>query len=234
MGERPYVLLSCAMSVDGYIDDETPRRLLLSNDEDFDRVDAVRATCDAILVGAGTVRRDDPRLLVRSRERALERVARGLPPSPAKVTLTATGDLDPGAAFFTAGDAERIVYAAPAAVAKLAERLGGAAEVVDAGAPGVDGGAGGAVDLGRVLCDLYGRGVRRLMVEGGTSVHTRFLREDLVDELHLVVAPFFVGDPAAPRFVGGGEFPRDRDRRMDLAEVRKMGDVTLLRYQIRP
>ncbi|MFF5243248.1 RibD family protein [Streptosporangium sp. NPDC000095] len=245
MGERPYVLLSCAMSVDGYIDDETPRRLLLSNDEDFDRVDAVRATCDAILVGAGTVRRDDPRLLVRSRERALERVARGLPPSPAKVTLTATGDLDPGAAFFTAGDAEKIVYAAPAAVAKLDGRLGGAAEVVDAGAPGADGGTdgtvgtigtigtggtGGTVDLGRVLGDLYGRGVRRLMVEGGTSVHTRFLREDLVDELHLVVAPFFVGDPAAPRFVGGGEFPRDRDRRMDLAEVRKMGDVTLLRY----
>ncbi|MEU4534520.1 dihydrofolate reductase family protein [Streptosporangium sp. NPDC023825] len=232
MGERPYVLLSCAMSVDGYIDDGTPHRLLLSNDEDFDRVDAVRATCDAILVGAGTVRRDDPRLLVRSPERGRERAARGLPPSPAKVTLTATGDLDPNAAFFTAGDAEKIVYAAPAAVAKLAGRLGGAAEVVDAGAPGEGGDGGGTVDLGRVLSDLHGRGVRRLMVEGGTSVHTRFLREDLVDELHLVVAPFFVGDPAAPRFVLDGDFPRDRRRRMDLAEVRKMGDVTLLRYRL--
>ncbi|MEU8380411.1 dihydrofolate reductase family protein [Streptosporangium sp. NPDC048865] len=231
MGERPYVLLSCAMSVDGHIDDNTPDRLLLSNDEDFDRVDAVRAGCDAILVGAGTVRRDDPRLLVRSPERGRERVARGLPPSPAKVTLTVSGDLDPGAAFFTAGDAEKIVYAAPAAVAKLAGRLGGAAEVVGAGGPGGDGGDGGdTVDLGLVLSDLYGRGVRRLMVEGGSSVHTRFLREDLVDELHLVVAPFFVGDPAAPRFVLGGDFPRDRRRRMDLAEVRVMGDVTLLRY----
>ncbi|MFB9673989.1 RibD family protein [Streptosporangium vulgare] len=233
MGERPYVLLSCAMSVDGYIDDNTPHRLLLSNDEDFDRVDAVRATCDAILVGAGTVRRDDPRLLVRSPERGRERAARGLPPSPAKVTLTSTGDLDPDAAFFTAGDAERIVYAAPGAVAKLAARLGGAAEVVAAGGPegpGDGGDDGGGVDLGRVLSDLYGRGVRRLMVEGGTSVHTRFLREDLVDELHLVVAPFFVGDPAAPRFVLGGDFPRDRRRRMELAEARMMGDVTLLRY----
>lgn len=68
------------------------------------------------------------------------------------------------------------------------------------------------------------------MVEGGTSVHTRFLREDLADELHLVVAPFFVGDSAAPRFVLDGDFPHDRHRRMDLAEVRRMGDVTLLRY----
>ncbi|WP_326828485.1 dihydrofolate reductase family protein [Streptosporangium sp. NBC_01810] len=221
VGERPYVLLSCAMSVDGYIDDRTPQRLLLSNDEDLDRVDAVRAGCDAILVGAGTVRRDDPRLLVRSPGRRRERVARGLPPSPAKVTLTATGDLDPAAAFFTAGDAEKIVYAAAPALAKLTGRLAGAAEVVDAGEP---------IDLGRVLADLYGRGVRRLMVEGGTSVHTRFLREDLADELHLVVAPFFVGDSAAPRFVLDGDFPHDRHRRMDLAEVRRMGDVTLLRY----
>ncbi|MEU9845655.1 dihydrofolate reductase family protein, partial [Actinomadura sp. NPDC048032] len=56
MSERPYVLLSCAMSADGYIDDATPERLRLSSTADWDRVDAVRAGCDAILVGAGTVR----------------------------------------------------------------------------------------------------------------------------------------------------------------------------------
>ncbi|MBB2912056.1 5-amino-6-(5-phosphoribosylamino)uracil reductase [Streptosporangium becharense] len=223
MRGRPYVLLSCAMSVDGYIDDDTPERLLLSNDEDFDRVDAVRAGCDAILVGAGTIRRDDPRLLVRSPERRRDRVARGLPPSPVKVTVTASGDLDPAAAFFAAGDADRIVYTGSGAAAPLTARLGGTATVVDAGDP---------VDLGRVLGDLAGRGVRRLMVEGGTSIHTGFLRADLVDEIHLVVAPFFVGDPAGPRFVAGGGFPRDRRRPMRLAEVRPMGDVVLLRYLI--
>ena len=64
MGERPYVLLSCGMSIDGYLDNASGKRLLLSNDADFDRVDDVRASCDAILVGAGTVRLDNPRLLV--------------------------------------------------------------------------------------------------------------------------------------------------------------------------
>ena len=68
MHERPTVLLSAAMSVDGCIDDATPQRLLLSDDADLDRVDAVRASVDAILVGATTVRRDDPRLLVRSQD----------------------------------------------------------------------------------------------------------------------------------------------------------------------
>jgi 5-amino-6-(5-phosphoribosylamino)uracil reductase len=52
----------------------------------------------------------------------------------------------------------------------------------------------------------------------------------LADELHLVVAPFFVGDPAAPRFVGAGAYPYNPSRRMDLAEVRQIGDVVLLRY----
>src|SRR2546428_9593973 len=78
---RPYVLLSCAMSIDGYIQDTTETRLLLSNDADFDRVDAVRADCDAILVGADTIRQDNPRLLVRSQARRDARLARGLPPS---------------------------------------------------------------------------------------------------------------------------------------------------------
>src|SRR5438552_176240 len=65
-GQRPYVVLSCAMSVDGYLDDATDRRLILSNEADLDRVDGVRADSDAILVGANTIRRDNPRLLVRS------------------------------------------------------------------------------------------------------------------------------------------------------------------------
>lgn len=95
MPTRPYVLLSCAMSVDGYIDDASPERLLLSNPEDFDRVDAVRAESDAILIGATTLRRDNPRLLVNSPERRAERMARGLPAYPLKVTVTASGDLSP-------------------------------------------------------------------------------------------------------------------------------------------
>src|SRR3712207_9155193 len=93
MADRPYTVVSCGMSIDGYLDSPGATRLRLSNAADFDRVDAERARCDAILVGAATVRNDDPRLLVRSAARRDERVARGLPPSPIKVTLTRRGDL---------------------------------------------------------------------------------------------------------------------------------------------
>ncbi|MGC4812808.1 RibD family protein [Micromonospora sp. DT228] len=220
---RPYVLLSCATSIDGYIDDASDKRLLLSNDDDLDRVDAVRASCDAILVGAGTVRRDDPRLLVRSASRRADRVACGRPASPTKVTLTARGDLDPTARFFTAGDPTRLVYCATSVLEKTEERIGRLATVVDAGEP---------VDPAWLLTDLYARGVRRLMVEGGGTVHAQFLAAGLADELHLVVAPFFVGDGRAPRFVGEGRFPWHPGRRARLAEARQIGDVVLLRYAL--
>ena len=111
-GERPYTVLSCAMSIDGYIASSTREPLPLSNAADLDRVDAVRASCDAILVGAATVRGDRPRLLVRSDARRNARLARGLPPSPMKVTVTGGRLLDASASFFATGDAEKVVYCA--------------------------------------------------------------------------------------------------------------------------
>jgi 5-amino-6-(5-phosphoribosylamino)uracil reductase len=225
MADRPYTLLSCGMSIDGYLDSATEHRLPLSNDADFDRVDAVRATCDAILVGAATVRNDNPRLLIKSAERRHERVARGLPAGPVKVTVTREGRLDPDAKFFCEGETEKLVYCPSDVVAQLRRRLGSRATVVDAGA---------RVGMRDVTRDLSDRGVTRLMVEGGGTVHTQFLTADLADELHLVVAPFFIGDSRARRFVGDGCFPWNPHRRATLAEVRQIGDVVLLRYALSP
>jgi 5-amino-6-(5-phosphoribosylamino)uracil reductase len=223
MRERPYTLLSCGMSIDGYLDCATPQRLALSNDLDFDRVDAVRASCDAILVGAATVRNDNPRLLVRSPERQQERAARGLACSPIKVTVTERVDLDAAADFFTTGDAEKLVYCATPRVEDARSRLGRVATVVDGGQP---------LAMRTVSEDLGARGVERLMVEGGGKVHTQFLTENLADELQLVVAPFFVGDSRAPRFVSDGRFPWNPGRRATLAAVHQIGDVVLLRYAL--
>ena len=211
------------MSIDGYLDDAAQERLLLSNEADFDRVDDVRSGCDAILVGAATIRQDDPRLLVRSAERRAARVARGEPANPVKVTVTGRCDIDPAARFFAVGDADKLVYCATPALGAARERLGGVATVVDGGDP---------VDLHRVTADLAARGVRRLMVEGGGTIHTQFLTAGLADELQLVVAPFFVGDSRAPRFVNDGDFPWGPAHRATLAEVRQIGDVVLLRYAL--
>jgi 5-amino-6-(5-phosphoribosylamino)uracil reductase len=219
------VLLSCAVSADGYLDDARPARLVLSGAADADRVDGVRASVDAILVGAGTIRSDNPRLVVRSRARRAERAARGQPPNPAKVTLTATGDLDPAARFFTDGDADKLVYCASGAAAAATSRLAGLATVIDAGARPTP---------QAVLEDLARRRIGRLMVEGGAAVLGQLLTAGLADELQLAIAPLFVGDPGAPRFAGPGRYPNDAANRMTLAEVRRLGDMTLLRYLLGP
>jgi 5-amino-6-(5-phosphoribosylamino)uracil reductase len=222
---RPYVILSCATSADGYLDDASPRRLILSGPADLDRVDEVRAGCDAILVGAGTVRKDDPRLQVRDPRRRARRVARGLPEYPARVTLTATGDLDPGARFFAPG-ALRLVYCATPAVSLARARLGEAAVVIDAGAP---------VSVDVVLSDLAERSVVRLLVEGGARVLGQFLGREVSDELHLAVAPFLVAQPGAPRLdLDLPANPHCPASPMTLAEVRRLDGMVLHRYLLGP
>lgn len=223
MTGRPYVLLSACLSLDGYLDNASARRLVLSNPDDLDRVDAVRAGSDAILVGAGTIRADDPRLLVRSEARRAARVARGLPATPLKVTVTRGAALPADSRFFRTGDGEKLVVTGTDVAARATDRFGGVATVVDGGP---------RVSMEEVTRLLHERGVRRLLVEGGGTVHTQFLRDGLVDELHVAIAPLFVGDCRAPRFVGDGPFPWDEGHRARLADVRPVGDVVLLRYAL--
>ena len=153
------------------------------------------------------------------------RAARGARPTPIKVTVTRHAELDPDANFFTAGDVEKLVYCPRSRVADARARLEPAATVVDGGR---------SVDMRTLSSDLAARGVQRLMVEGGGKVHTQFLTDDLADELQLVVAPLFVGDSRAPRFVRDGMFPWNPGQRAKLAEVRQVGDVVLLRYALSP
>lgn len=89
---------------------------------------------------------------------------------------------------------------------------------------------GEKADLPAMLEDLWDHGIRKLMVEGGGTIHTQFLQADLVDEIQLAVAPFLLGDPAAPRFANPGTYPDGPGRRMQLAEVLTVGDVAVLRY----
>ncbi|MFF0680122.1 dihydrofolate reductase family protein [Streptomyces tendae] len=213
----PHVLLSAAVSLDGYLDDTGPERLLLSSPADFDRVDEVRASVDAILVGAGTIRADNPRLLVNSAERRAARVADGRAEYPLKVTVSGSGELDPAARFWHTGG-EKVLLTTDDG-ARRARALGIGAEVVSLGPD---------LDWQAALEYLHDRrGVRRLMVEGGGTVHSQLLQQGLADELQLVLAPLFVGDPAAPRLFGPGAYQGGRLR---LVESRRIEDVVLNRY----
>jgi 5-amino-6-(5-phosphoribosylamino)uracil reductase len=199
--DRPYTTLSCAVSVDGCLDDCSPRRLILSGPEDLDEVDELRASAGAILVGAGTIRADNPRLLVRSPARVAARVSRGLAEQPLRVTMTRRGSLDASARFFT-GPGESLVF------------------------EGTD------LTLEAVLLSLAGRSVTSVLIEGGSAILASALACGLADELRLAVAPFFVGDPLAPRFGVPGPYPYTPSSPMRLESVRQVGGVAVSRYRL--
>ena len=220
---RPYTIVSCAISVDGYLDNASPDRLILSGPEDLDEVDELRARADAILVGAGTVRADNPRLLIRDERRVAARIAAGRPPHPRRVTLTASGRLDPAARVF-AGPGTPLVYATAAAGPSARKNLPESAVVIDAGAE---------LSLAAVLEDLYSqRQVATLLAEGGSQILRDLLAAGLVDELRLAIAPFFVGDERAPRFALPARYPHDQGNPMALVSVRRVGGVAVHHYRL--
>ena len=167
------VYASVALSGDGYMDDRSPRRLILSTPSDWREVMRLRAWADAILVGAETVRRDDPSLTVRDEALRRERLAANRPADPAKVTLSRSLRLAPASNFFTAGSGARIVFTDNAAASPLET----AAEIVRIP----------DLSAARIITELEKRGFERLLVEGGPRTLGLFFAEGLVDTLRMAV-----------------------------------------------
>lgn len=216
------VILSAAISLDGCLDDTTPERLVLSGEEDWREVRALRAGCDAILVGAETLRKDNPALVTKDSDLIVRRRQAGMPDDPLKVVVSSNGDLDPELRFFTAGSGGKIVIVPHSASPDVERRFHGIAVVMRS-----------ALDIltaQGIATMLESSGVRSLMVEGGCRTLTMFLSEGVFDEFRLAVAPFFVGDPSAPRLVGAAEYINNKDDRMVLRSARRVGDMAVMSY----
>ena len=209
------VTVSTAVSADGYLDDRSPDRLILSTPEDWAEVHRLRAACDAILVGAETIRRDNPSLLVGDEVLRRERIDRGLSPDPVKVTLTASCRLSPEANFFTRGDQEKIVFTSCSDPGPLRQ----VATVIPAA----------EITAALIVTELEKRGLRSLLVEGGAATLRMFFAENLVDTFRLAVNPAVkVGDPRAPRLeVGSGYLQTPHS-------TESLGGMRVTTYAIKP
>lgn len=207
------VTLSFATSSDGYLDDNSKERLILSTPEDWAEVHRLRAAHDAILVGAETLRRDDPSLRLRDEGLRARRRAEGLHADPTKVTLTASGALSPALRFFTTGDAERIVFAT-----RPLPALEPFAAVVPCGEP---------VTAARIVTELERRGCRSLLVEGGAEVLSLFLGEGLADRVRAAVRTNLVLGPQR----GGARF-RFTPPAGAATRVERLGEMTITHCEL--
>ena len=221
------IILSVAVSLDGYIDDCSSERLKLSSDSDFYDVHALRADCDAVMVGAETIRKDNPSLITKHAELLALRRQAGLADDPIKITVSRflnldSGNLDSGSRFFQRGGNEKWVLCPALPSAEVRSRFADDVKFYPFEPDNV----------ASIIALLESLNIKKLLVEGGSSLLTQFLQSGLAHHLRLAVAPFFVGDSSAPRFVKGGEFIHCKDRRMRLLQTRILGDMAVLDYDL--
>ncbi len=180
------ITLSVATSADGYIDDNSSSRLVLSTAEDWAEVYALRAEADAIVIGAETLRCDNPRLTLKSEELVQSRLAEGRTPEPHKVIISRSGYIDPELRLFGSAYRNIIVFSE-------VERpeLEAVAEVI----------VEPKISAALVVSELEKRGLHNIFVEGGAQILRMFLRENIAHALRLAVNPeIVVADSAAPYF----------------------------------
>lgn len=211
------VVASAAISSDGYLDDTSIDRLVLSCSEDWAEVYALRAASDAILVGAQTVRADNPSLLIKDNAVREARTARGLSADILKVTISVSGNLDVNAKFFNAGDCKKIVFVGAHADRQSVEALKRVATVVSLT----------QITAAEVVGYLEKMGVEQLMVEGGGQILKMFLEQDAIDEFRLAVSPVVVADAGAPKLYGFEKYLSDRDTKLKQNRNYALGDMKI-------
>jgi len=195
-GNRPHVFVNVAASADGKIDTAARHGAAISSPDDWERVDALRAGSDAVMVGGRTLLQEDPRLSVKSASLRAERVRHGKAENPIKVGVVTSANLRQDSRFLHEGNAQVILFTTNQTPPEEIGRLEAAgAEVLVSAAT--------RVDLQAALGTLYERGVRRLMVEGGGTLLGEFFRLGLVDEFYLYIAPLVLGGSTAPTIADG-------------------------------
>lgn len=212
---RPHVILNAAMTLDGKIA-TVAGDSRISCEADLKRVHALRASVDAVMVGVGTVLADDPSLTVRR--------ARGK--SPTRIVIDSFAKTPPNARVLD-NSAPTIIASTKSAPKRRLQKLRATgSKIIVAGEK--------EVDMHRLLEKLRSLGVRKLLLEGGSTLNWGMLKEGLVDEVRVAVSPRIVGGATAKTLVGGAGFGEvQKGVGLDLKKVTKVGKNLLLTYRVK-
>ncbi|ANM29763.1 hypothetical protein ABI59_09515 [Acidobacteria bacterium Mor1] len=223
--KRPHVYLNMAMTADGKITSAAREYPKFTSAFDKKNMDRLRARADAVLIGAGTLRADDPPLHVRDAEMQAYRESLGKQRELVHVLVSGSLSVDPDSGFFNPERADSLIVATvDEAPAERVAALEGKAEVWRVGS--------GRVDMAALLERLHERGVEQLLAEGGGELNWALAQADLLDELFITVAPSLLGGREAPTLLEGPGFAMADQTRLELADLTREGDEIYLRYRV--
>ncbi len=221
MKDNCYIIVSAAISIDGFLDDSSQNRLILSNAQDLTELDKIRADVDGILVGANTIRTDNPHLIVRTQNIPVTNKK-----NPVRITLTKSGNLDVYSHFFKKEKdrGNSIVYASEEVSEQLSQKLSDTALVLPLPSN---------QDTAQfVIKDLRNRGINRILIEGGDNIFTLFLESGLVNYIRLAIAPIILGGQGHPKFLSSISRPTKSTNRFTLSKVEKISDMVVAWYKL--
>jgi riboflavin-specific deaminase-like protein len=228
--ERPRVLVNFASSIDGKISVAPALRkgafTMSRHHDDPRRMRLIRAMADAILIGSGNLRADDPDLAIDSKERLRRRDAKEREPMRMVVTTNGEGIRAQQKMFDSALGGPSFVLHAETMPAEARERLAPVATLVTLGQR--------AVDVPRMLRWMAdGMGIRTLLCEGGGVLCAELLAARAVDELFVTMVPRILGGSTAPTLAEGPGFLADEIPDATLGAIDRVGDELFLRYDFR-
>lgn len=191
--ELPRVSLCLASSLDGRTSTAPGKGPDFTSPADLARLFRLRAAADALLIGAGTVRAEQVLPLVRDKDLADDREARGLPRHPAAVIVSGRLDLPWQGRYFRYRKQRMLIMTGRADATARALMRERDLEPLE---------TGDRLDLRLGLAELYRMGFREVLAEGGGTLVAALLREDLVSRLYLTIAPVFIGGGTPALFEG--------------------------------
>lgn len=209
---RPYTFINVAMTADGKIDTFERKGAAISSVKDKARVDELRASVDAILVGGKTLLGEAPKLTVKNEALRENRIKQGRSPNPIKIGVASNINISLESDFVKAGPARVVIFTTSQTSISQVEKLRKAGvEMFVEDAP--------QVDLTDMMHTLKKIGVDHLMVEGGGTINFELMRLGLVDELMIYVAPMIFGGANSPTLADGLGLLREQAIELQLNHV---------------
>ena len=222
----PFIFINSAMSADGKISTRKRKQVRISGARDFERVDILKASSDAVMVGIGTVLSDDPSLTVKSDERKRQRIESGNEENPVRIVVDSHARTPLGADILKNGKGERIIAVSDAAPSERVAELSRYAQIITTGSE--------QVDLTKLMGILKDMGIERVMVEGGATLNWALIAAGLVDEIYTFVGNIIIGGTTAPTLADGDGFgERDEVCELRLIDTEMIEEGVLLRWAVK-